>query len=221
VRSRAHLGARRVNLSAFAFNTTISISLTRRRYRLHINARATMTLIPPNATRRANDHNHSHTHNHARAFNASDIVRDVAQRRRFGLDGYEEQIKASFFASTPRGGRGRTTSRIAGSAPSAGHVDARAFERARAFGLAVPHAAVKKSSTYARADEAESYRSLWLSDRARWLEAQKRRWVRLRVKIREARNERERGRERVPERKVISTSEASSIPRAAIGEASM
>ena len=169
-----------------------------------------MTLIPPNATRRANDHNHSHTHNHARAFSASDIVRDVAQRRRFGLDGYEEQIKASFFASTPRGGRGRTTSRIAGSAPSAGHVDARAFERARAFGLAVPHAAVKKSSTYARADEAESYRSLWLSDRARWLEAQKRRWVRLRVKIREARNERERGRERErePERAVISTSEA-------------
>ena len=176
-----------------------------------------MTLIPTNATQRANDHDHDRIHNHARAFNASDIARDVAQRRRFGLDGYEAQIKASFFASTPRGGRGRATSRLAGSAPSVAPVDARAFERARAFGLAVPHAAVKKSSTYARADEAESYRSLWLSDRARWLEAQKRRWARLRLKIREAR-ERGREREREPERAVISTSMPSSIPRDAIGD---
>jgi hypothetical protein len=46
---------------------------------------------------------------------------------------------------------------------------------------------VKTQSAYARADEAAAYRSLWLSDRARWLEAQKRRWVRLRVKIRSER----------------------------------
>ena len=167
-----------------------------------------MTLIPPNATRRANDHDHeSHSQSRSRIQRLGHRARRGATTKIWAR--WIRSANQSFLLRLDAARRSRpcdVAARRFGAICGA-PVDARAFERARAFGLAVPHAAVKKSSTYARADEAESYRSLWLSDRARWLEAQKRRWVRLRLKIREAR-ERGRERERVPERAVISTSEA-------------
>lgn len=51
-----------------------------------------------------------------------------------------------------------------------GYVDVCVVECVWVFGFVVLYVVVKKSSIYARVDEAESYRSFWLFDRVWWFE---------------------------------------------------
>lgn len=99
---------------------------------------------------------------------------------RGGLRGYEAQMRSvltAFRLSAPSKKKKKKTptSSIATSSSASGRehrANAMRAARDRAFGTKDP----LEASKYSRAQEATQYRALWFSDRASWLESQKRRW---------------------------------------------
>jgi hypothetical protein len=105
---------------------------------------------------------------------------------RVGLRGYAAQMQTvltAFRLSAP-GKKKKKKAPVSCFAPVAsasGHerrANGMRAARDRAFGAKDP----LEASEYSRAQEAMRYRALWFSDRASWLESQKRRWRALREK---------------------------------------